>query len=323
MLEAAHLRSLPLEEQAEALPQLRQMLVKIIRGQEEAIDLLLASLCAGGHILLEGVPGVGKTTLARCVAKVLGCSFHRIQFTADMLPSDVMGVQVLNPQSHDFEFKPGPIFAQVVLADEINRAPPKTQSALLEAMGEAKVSVEGITHALPAPFCVIATQNPVEQHGAYPLPESQLDRFMVCLPLGYPSAREEYDLLFSQVSVEEEVASLEAMLDPEALLLLQARVNAVKMAEPVAQYLLALVSASREHPQVLLGCSPRGAMALRQMCQARALLDGRDFVLPDDVKACVPPVLAHRLVLAGSAQGQRREARQVLTELLASVPAPR
>jgi MoxR-like ATPase len=323
MLEAAHLRSLPLEEQAEALPQLRQMLVKIIRGQDEAIDLLLASLCAGGHVLLEGVPGVGKTTLARCVAKVLGCSFHRIQFTADMLPSDVMGVQILNPQSHDFEFKPGPIFAQVVLADEINRAPPKTQSALLEAMGEANVSVEGITHALPAPFCVIATQNPVEQHGAYPLPESQLDRFMVCLPLGYPSAREEYDLLFSQVSVEEEVANLEAMLDPEALLLLQARVNAVKMAEPVAQYLLALVSASRAHPQVLLGCSPRGAMALRQMCQARALLDGRDFVLPDDVKACVPPVLAHRLVLAGSAQGQRREARQVLTELLASVPAPR
>ncbi|MDP7039151.1 MAG: MoxR family ATPase [Myxococcota bacterium] len=323
MLEAAHLRSLPLEEQAEALPQLRKILKEIVRGQDEAIDLLLASLCAGGHILLEGVPGVGKTTLARCVAKVLGCSFHRIQFTADMLPSDVMGVQVLNPQSHDFEFKPGPIFAQVVLADEINRAPPKTQSALLEAMGEAKVSVEGITHDLPAPFSVIATQNPVEQHGAYPLPESQLDRFMVCLPLGYPSTREEYDLLFSQVSVEEEVASLEAMLDPQALLLLHARVNAVNMAEPVAQYLLTLVSATREHPQILLGASPRGAMALRQMCQARALLDGRDFVLPDDVKACAEPVLAHRLVLAGSAQGQRREARQVLTELLASVPAPR
>jgi len=323
MLEAAHLRSLPLEEQAEALPQLRKILKEIVRGQDEAIDLLLASLCAGGHILLEGVPGVGKTTLARCVAKVLGCSFHRIQFTADMLPSDVMGVQVLNPQSHEFEFKPGPIFAQVVLADEINRAPPKTQSALLEAMGEAKVSVEGTTHPLPEPFAVIATQNPVEQHGAYPLPESQLDRFMVCLPLGYPSAREEYDLLFAQVAVEEEVANLEAMLDPEALLLLHGRVNAVKMAEPVAEYLLALVSATREHPQILLGASPRGAIALRQMCRAKALLDGRDFVLPDDVKACAQPVLAHRLVLAGSAQGQRSEARQVLNELLASVPAPR
>jgi MoxR-like ATPase len=287
--------------------------------------MVLAAVLARGHILLEDVPGVGKTILARAVAKVLGCSFSRVQFTADMLPSDVIGVQVLDPREGTFRFRKGPLFAQVVLADEINRASPKTQSAMLEAMSDQQVTVDDETFRLGDPFVVLATQNPLEHHGAFPLPENQLDRFMARLSLGYPPRTDELALMQGPWLPERILAALKPELNATTLRAAQQAVEAVRLAEPVADYLLRLVETTRQHPEVLLGCSPRGAVIFASMARAWAVVQGRDFVLPDDVKRLAVSVLAHRLVInnRGPAGGARREAEALIREILAQVPVPR
>ncbi len=315
--------SLPLPSTAAAAAALHDVAAaigKAVLGHPELVRSLVATMVAGGHVLLEDVPGVGKTTLARAFAQVLGCRFSRLQFTADMLPSDVLGVQVLEPQG-GLRFHKGPIFADLVLADEINRASPKTQSAMLEAMAEGRVSVDDQTFHLSPTFCVLATQNPVEHHGAYPLPESQLDRFMVRLAVGYPPPAAELELLLQRPGGDAKVAELLPLLDPARLAALQARCRAVQVSRPVGQYVLDLVQASRRHREILLGCSPRGALALMQLCRAWALLDGRDFVLPDDVKAMAAPCLGHRLILQ---QGEgTAAAAHVVQALLDELVAPR
>ena len=303
------------------LAELETALGAAIRGKPEVVRLSLVCLLARGHLLIEDVPGVGKTTLARAVARALGDSFSRIQFTADMLPSDVLGVQVLDSARGTFDFKPGPLFAQVVLADEINRASPKTQSATLEAMGEGAVTVDDQTYRLPQPFVVIATQNPVEHHGAYPLPESQLDRFAVSLSLGYPDAEHELALLDRPGAPERRLQEIRPSLPPAVITALQQACDDVRLARPVATYLLAIVSATREHPDVLLGCSPRGSLQLAAVARAWAFMEGRDYVLPDDVKSLAAPVLAHRIVAGGGAG--RAAARQGLDGIGARPPGPR
>lgn len=296
----------------------------VLKGESEVIELLMASILASGHALLEDVPGVGKTTLARSAAAVLGCSFSRIQFTADMLPGDILGVQVLNPREGTFDFKKGPIFAELVLADEINRASPKTQSAMLEAMAERRVTLDESRYELPQVFAVVATQNPVEHHGAYPLPESQLDRFMVRLSLGYPSRADERSLILQEEAPESLLQRLEPVLDPGDVRGIQVLAERVKLGEPLADYILALVEGSRKHPEVLLGCSPRGSLAFAAIARTWALLCGRDYVLPDDVKRLAEPVLAHRILVAGNAtQASGDAGRALVDELLARTPVPR
>jgi MoxR-like ATPase len=306
-----------------ALLDVERAVSRVVRGNPDAVRHTLAAILAGGHVLLEDVPGVGKTTLARAIARALGCSFSRVQFTADLLPSDVIGVQVLDGGT--LRFKRGPLFAHMVLADEINRASPKTQSALLEAMADQQVSVDDETHALPPPFCVLATQNPVEHHGAYPLPESQLDRFMVRIALGYPPAADERALLVENRTSEQSLAEVTALLDPERVRALQNEVRAFPLAAAVATYLLAIVDATRSHPHLELGCSPRGALSWGALCRARAFLEGRAFVLPDDVKATAHSVLVHRLAVRGAPEGAdaRRRASAIVDEILQRVPAPR
>ncbi len=297
----------------------------VLRGADQASRLILACACARGHVLLEDVPGVGKTTLARTVARVLGCTFGRIQFTSDMLPSDVLGVQVIDPASGHLEFRRGPIFAQVILADEINRASPKTQSAMLEAMADRQVSMDDQTHVLESPFIVLATQNPVEHHGAYPLPESQLDRFMVCLSLGYPPADDEVALLTNPRAPELALESLAPVFTTRAVIATQELVDRVRLAEPVAKYLLSIVAGTRNHPDVLLGVSPRGSVAFAAIARAWAFMDGRDFVTPDDIKALVRAAMGHRLTVGGSSSmsGARTTADAILDEIVGQVPVPR
>jgi len=295
----------------------------VLRGHADVVRLVLAAVLARGHVLLEDVPGVGKTTLARVVAKVLGGQFSRIQFTADMLPADVLGVQVLDPRVGTFAFKRGPLFAEVVLADEINRASPKTQSAMLEAMGEGRISVDDMVYHLPELFCVLATQNPVEHHGAYPLPESQLDRFTIRVSLGYPSVADERALVLAPDAPSQVLNNLPTVLRPAQVTALQNLVRDIKLSEPVADYLLALVNATRRHNDVILGCSPRGSVALAGMARAWAFVRGRDFVLPDDVKELAPAVLAHRLVLATPSTHQRQQAQALLADIVREVAVPR
>ena len=292
---------------------------KVIFGKHAEVELALVALICRGHILIEDVPGVGKTVLAKALARSLGCSFRRIQFTPDLLPSDVTGVSIFNQRTNAFEFRPGPILSQIVLADEINRATPKTQSALLESMEEHQVTVDGVTYPLPEPFLVMATQNPIEYEGTFPLPEAQLDRFFIRLQLGYPKDKEEIAILDAQ-RVIHPLETIEQVLSAEELLQAQAAARDIHIAAQVKAYVVAVVNATRSHPDVYLGASPRGSLALARASQALALLQGRDFVLPDDVKRLAAPTLAHRLILQPQARLKDLAATTVIAEVLASVP---
>jgi len=294
---------------------------KVIIGKHEEIKLTLVGLLCRGHLLIEDVPGVGKTMLARSIAKSIGCTFRRIQFTPDMLPSDVTGVSVFNQKTREFEFRPGPVMAQIVLTDEINRATPKTQSALLEAMQEQQVTVDGVTYPIPEPFLVLATQNPIEYEGTFPLPEAQLDRFMMRISLGYPSPENEIAILDSQQYVHP-VETLEQVIDIQELLNAQERVKEVYVDSLVKEYIVSLVNATREHPDVYLGASPRGSLALYKTSRARAAILGRDYVIPDDIKALAITALAHRLIVSPSARIKEVDPRAVVEETLESVPVP-
>jgi MoxR-like ATPase len=303
-----------------AVARLESNIARVFRGDPEAIRLAVVALLARGHVLIEDVPGVGKTTLAQALARSLGLSFQRIQFTSDLLPSDILGVSIWNQRREAFEFVPGPIFASVVLADEINRATPKTQSALLEAMSERKVTVERQRLDLPEPFLVLATQNPHEYLGTFPLPESQLDRFEMHLRLGYPSREQEKRLLLGG-GVERELEHLQVVLSADEVRALQRRAGEVRVAEPVADYVLALAERTRRGDEFQLGVSTRGALGLLRAAQALALTEGRDFVVPDDVQRLAVPVLAHRVVLRRGSSGLD-SSRKAVERLLGAVPVP-
>ena len=312
---------------SQVVAQLQRSIARAIYGKEEAIQLSLITLLARGHLLIEDVPGVGKTTLAQALAKSFHCTFQRIQFTSDLLPSDVLGVSVYNPETREFEFRSGPIFANVVLADEINRTTPRTQSALLEAMNEAQVSIDGKTMALPQPFLVIATQNPVEHHGTYPLPESQLDRFLMRIKMGYPSPETEREILRKRVGVrgENPLDALEPVADVSEVLAMQDEVAHIKVDSSLHDYALEIVNRTRSSDLLALGVSPRGTLMLQRAAQARAFLDGRDFCLPDDFKKLAVPVFSHRVVASSrhaSLQKKSETTESVLREIVESVPVP-
>jgi MoxR-like ATPase len=296
----------------------------VIKGKPETVRLAIVTLIAGGHLLIEDVPGVGKTTLAHSLARAIHCTFQRIQFTSDLLPSDVIGLSVFNQRTGDFEWKPGPVFANVVLADEINRTTPKTQSALLEAMAEGHVTVEGRTHSLPSPFIVLATQNPIEHHGTYPLPESQLDRFMLRLRIGYPDAGDERQILRDREHSDplDDVTPVMSAMEVAAL---QRSVSEVSVDDALIDYLMRIVAATRDTEMLDLGVSPRGTLALFRAAQALALTEERDFCLPDDIKRLVVPVFAHRIVVSSrfsSSMRRSEEAEAVLREIMKTVSVP-
>jgi MoxR-like ATPases len=294
-------------------------LEKVIIGKRQTVELVVIGLLCQGHLLIEDVPGVGKTMLARSLARSLGCSFSRIQFTPDMLPSDVTGVSVFNQVKRNFEFRPGPLMAQIVLADEINRATPKTQSALLEAMEEHQITVDGITHPLPAPFLVLATQNPIEYEGTFPLPEAQLDRFLLRIRLGYPSLNDEIHILELQ-QLRHPIETLETVVTLEELVQVQEAVKQVYVSPAIKRYIVELTRSTRESSDIYLGASPRGSLGLFRSGQARAAISGRDFVLPDDIKALAEHVLAHRLVISPSARLRNITSDEMVSELLKSLP---
>ncbi len=294
---------------------------KIIVGKTSEVQLTLVGLLCQGHLLIEDVPGVGKTMLAKALARSLGTSFNRIQFTPDMLPSDVTGVSIFNQQTRQFEFRAGPIMAQIVLADEINRATPKTQAALLEAMEEKQTTVDGVTHQLPKPFMVLATQNPIEYEGTFPLPEAQLDRFLLRLSLGYPSTANEIDVLDRQ-QFAHPIEKLEQVISLEELLAAQAAVRQIHVDSAIKSYLVEIVTQTRKHPDVYLGASPRGSLALFRTSQARAALHGRDYVIPDDIKALADAALAHRVIVGPAARIKDVSTRSVIREIVAAVPVP-
>jgi MoxR-like ATPase len=304
---------------------LQANIARALKGKQEIVELALAALAAGGHLLLEDVPGVGKTTLAQALARSLDLSFARVQFTSDLLPGDITGVSIYDQNRASFVFKPGPLFANLVLADEINRTTPRTQSCLLEAMAEGQVSVDGSARPLPAPFMVLATQNPHEHAGTYPLPESQLDRFLLRLSVGYPAADVERELLLGG-GTHEELTHLRPVASGQEVRQLQAAVHEVQAAPEIADYVLAIVAATRKTPLLSLGASPRGAIALLGVAKARAMLRGRGYVEPDDVKELCVPVLAHRITLAGRGPGggeiERLAAERVVRDLVEQVPIP-
>jgi MoxR-like ATPase len=299
----------------------RDNVQRVIVGKSEAIDLALVAVLCRGHVLIEDVPGTGKTTLSKALASSLKCQFRRIQFTPDMVPADVLGVNFFNMKTGAFEFRPGPIFSQVVLADEINRATPRTQSALLEAMQERQVSIDGVTSALPEPFLVLATLNPVEMEGTFPLPEAQLDRFMLRVSLGYPAHDEELAMLV-RFQGAADPAALAPVAGPEDIAAAQAASGSVRVDETVRKYLLAVIEATRQHKGLRLGASPRASLALQHAAQAKAAMAGRTYVLPDDIKALAGPVLAHRIVIESSARLRGRSRDSVIAEVVASVPVP-
>ncbi|HEY4668789.1 MAG TPA: MoxR family ATPase [Tepidiformaceae bacterium] len=294
---------------------------KVIIGKERELQLAVTALMCGGHMLIEDVPGVGKTMLARAIAASTGCTFRRIQFTPDLLPSDVTGVSIYNQKEGDFEFRPGPIVAQVVLADEVNRATPKTQSALLEAMEERQVTVDGVTHMMPAPFMVMATQNPIEYEGTFPLPEAQLDRFLIRVHLGYPSPTDEV-LVMERQQLTHPVETIEQVTDANEILQLQKAVKEIYVDPLIKQYIVALSNATREHESVYLGASPRGSLALFRTSQARALLASRDFVTPDDVKDLALVTLGHRIIMSPGAKVKGTTVADVVAACLGRVPVP-
>jgi MoxR-like ATPase len=292
---------------------------RVIVGKHVEVRMALVALLCEGHILIEDVPGVGKTMLAKALSKSIGCSFRRIQFTPDLLPSDVTGLSIFNQKTQEFEFRPGPIMAQVVLADEINRATPKTQSALLECMEERQATIDGTTYPMPSPFMVIATQNPIEYEGTFALPEAQLDRFMLRLRLGYPKAMEEIVILDEQKRLHP-IDDLRQTLDLEELRQMQSGIKEIYVDQTVAEYIVRLVTATREHPDVYLGASPRGSLNLYRSSQAFAALEGRDYVIPDDVKQLAVAVLAHRLIIKSQASLREIDPDSIVREILAQVP---
>jgi MoxR-like ATPase len=300
---------------------LKSNLNSVIIGKERTVALTVIAVLSQGHILIEDVPGVGKTMLARSLAKSLGCSFKRIQFTPDMLPSDVTGVSIYNQNTREFEYRPGPLMVQIVLADEINRATPKTQSALLEAMEERQITVDGTTYKLPAPFMVMATQNPIEYEGTFPLPEAQLDRFLMRIDLGYTSASNEIKILEQQRLVHP-IIDLEPVLEVEEILYAQEAIKQVYVSDPIKKYIVEIVRKTRTHPEVFLGASPRGSLGLFRAGQARAALDGRDYVLPDDIKYLAPYVLPHRVVVGPAARLTDISSEKIVREILESEHVP-
>jgi MoxR-like ATPase len=306
------------------ISQLQRAIASVIRGKDDAIELALVALLARGHLLIEDVPGVGKTTLAQSLAHSFHCSFQRIQFTSDMLPSDVVGISVFNQVEQQFEFKPGPIFANIVLADEINRTTPKTQSALLEAMNEAQVTVDAHTHPLPRPFMVLATQNPIEHHGTYPLPESQMDRFLIRIRMGYPSRETEKEILRSQANAHSG-AGVQPVMEASDVLGMQQAAASVRVDESLLDYALEIIEKTRQNERLILGVSPRGSLMLQRAAQARAFIEGRDFCLPDDFKQLVLPVFAHRVVVNAryaTTQKKTSQAESILAEIVESTPVP-
>jgi MoxR-like ATPase len=308
----------------ELLTRVQQSVQSVIRGKDEVIRLALVGLLARGHLLIEDVPGVGKTTLAHAMARSFNCSFQRIQFTSDMLPSDVIGVSVFSQQTQRFEFRPGPIFANIVLADEINRTTPKTQSALLEAMNENQVTVDNRTSPLPQPFMVMATQNPIEHHGTYPLPESQLDRFLMRLRIGYPGAASEKEIL-QDFAVSDPLANIRPVMTGAEVVEIQNRVRRVKVDEELVNYTLAIVEKTRQHEYLSLGVSPRGSMSLYRAAQGLAFLEGRNYCIPDDFKRLILPVFSHRCVVSSryiSTLKKSDQSEAILEGIIESTPVP-
>jgi MoxR-like ATPase len=298
-----------------------QSVGQVIIGKRNEVRLAVLGLMCKGHILIEDIPGVGKTMLARALSRVIGCNFSRIQFTPDMLPSDVTGVSLFNQKTREFEFRAGPIMAQIVLADEINRATPKTQAALLEAMEEKQVTVDGVTYAMDNPFMILATQNPIEYEGTFPLPEAQLDRFMIRIQLGYPSPAEELTVLSAQ-QYDHPINNIQQVVSVQELLAAQQAIREVYVAEEVKRYIIDLVNASRQHPDVYLGSSPRGSLALFRTSQARAAMAGRDYVIPDDVKALAEVTLAHRVIVGPAARIKDISSRTIIQDVLSTTPVP-
>jgi MoxR-like ATPase len=307
------------------LDQLVDAVETVFHGKRDVVRFAVAALLARGHVLFEDIPGVGKTTLARAMAAALGLNFRRIQFTSDLLPSDVLGVSIYNPRDNSFEVRPGPIFTNIVVADEINRAPPRTQSGLLEAMSEGRVTIDERSHELPRPFLVMATQNPLEHHGTYPLPESQLDRFLMRLTIGYPDQDAERRILFESVGTGDPVESIEPLLGAGELLSLQRSVEDVHAEPALVDYLMAIVRATRGDARLRMGVSPRGAIGLFRAARAYALVQGRRYLVPDDVQALVAPCLAHRLLPIGASAATSEAHDQgaaILEELIAEIPVP-
>ncbi|HET6822313.1 MAG TPA: MoxR family ATPase [Anaerolineales bacterium] len=298
-----------------------QNLERVIVGKNQAVELVVIGLLCQGHVLIEDVPGVGKTMLARSLAKSLDCTFNRIQFTPDMLPSDVTGVSIYNQEKRTFEFRPGPIMGQIILADEVNRATPKTQAALLEAMEERQVTVDGVTHPIPRPFMVLATQNPIEYEGTFPLPEAQLDRFLLRVRMGYPNPTEEMKVL-SEQQLRHPIESLESVVSVEGLLNAIEGIRQVYVAPAIQRYIIDLVGRTRQSGDVYLGASPRGSLALFRAGQARAALQGRDHVLPDDIKALAVPVLGHRVIVSPAARLRELSADRIVQEIVYTAPVP-
>ena len=300
---------------------IKQNVGRVIVGKDRVVELMLVALFCEGHVLLEDVPGIGKTTLAKSLARSLGCDFSRIQFTPDLLPTDITGVSVYSQKSQEFEYRPGPIISQIVLADEINRAGPRTQSALLEAMQEQQVTVDGVTRPLPRPFLVLATQNPIELEGTFPLPEAQVDRFLMRLSLGYPDVDEERTIL-RRFRETDPLTTLAPVVSGQQALELGQRCRQVQVTQGIEGYMIAVVQASRSNEALALGASPRGTMSLYRTCQALAAIHGRDYVQPDDVQYLIHPVLSHRLILSPESRLRGRTADEVLTEILDRVPVP-